>query len=174
MIRGRARQRHRLRPPPLTAKPRAASHGAPRLRSQVAHAVRSLVVGGLFLIALVGCRQGSIVRVRSGYSYQERAIDPRAYTAYIRGRLYEARGDTRRAAEQYNYVILADPDAPEAWVRLGAIHCTADPSSASNAWRKAEQLDPESPQLWLERIRGSRPKWCRACGHSCLSWFKNS
>ena len=125
----------------------------PWLHSRATDGVRRVVMNGLVICASVACTQGTIVRVRSGQSYEERAIDPRAYSAYARGRLYEARGDTTHATEQYNKVLVADPNATEAWVRLGALRCVSDPGSASDAWGKAEHLDPELPQLWLERSR---------------------
>ena len=125
----------------------------PWLRSTAFNGARWVVVNLLISCGSVACTQGTVLRVRSGHAYEERAIDSRAYAAYARGRLYEARGDTKRAAEQYEGVLLADPNAAEAWVRLGALHCVPDPELATNAWLKAEQLDPELPQLWLEKSR---------------------
>ncbi len=102
---------------------------------------------------LLGCMRGSIVRVRSGHSYQEHAIDARAYAAYAKGRLYELAGDSTRAIEQYRRVLSVDPEATAAWVRLGVVYCVTAPKLAQYAWQQAQQLDPESTQLWLERAR---------------------
>jgi hypothetical protein len=107
----------------------------------------------LIVANLLGCVRGSIVRVRAGHSYEEHAIDTRAYAAYAKGRLYELRGDLMHAVEQYQRVLSMDPEATAAWVRLGVIDCVTAPNLAQYAWQQAEQLDPESPQLWLERAR---------------------
>jgi hypothetical protein len=133
-------------------------HSCPLLARLIAGPVLSALprlaaIVPLFMIATVGCGANRVVRIRAGQSYQERPIDSQAYAAFMRARIYEAKGDTVHAALKYEEVLSFDPQAAEAWVRLGKIYCASNVPKASEAWLTAEQLDPESPDLWIQRGR---------------------
>ena len=107
----------------------------------------------LFVASTASCGPSQVVRIRAGQSYEERLIDSRAYAAFMRARMSEAKGDSSRATLQYQEVLSYDPQAVEAWVRIGGINCQNDPTRALDAWQNAERLDAQSPELWLQRAR---------------------
>jgi len=107
----------------------------------------------LFIVWTASCGPSQVVRIRAGQSYEERLIESRAYAAFMRARISEAKGDPSRATVQYGEVLSYDPQAVEAWVRIGSINCLNDPTKALDAWQKAERLDAQSPELWLQRAR---------------------
>lgn len=145
---------------PRTHRPIEARHTASRRRGlyPVTAATMRRLRRRIALVALaaafqMGCSSNQVVRLRAGQTFEERTIDVRAYAAYLRGRIDEARGRTAQAVRQYETAVSLDPGASEAWVRLGAIHCLSAPGLCAGAWQKAEQLEPELPQLWLEKAR---------------------
>src|ERR1700690_783996 len=125
------------------------NHSGPR--ATVRAVTRLALVAFLFVVSTVSCGPDQVIRIRAGQAYEERLIDSRAYAAFMRARVYEAKGDSSHATLQYEQVLSFDPQAVEAWVRLGSIYCASNPTKASSAWRTAEQLDPQSPELWLRR-----------------------
>lgn len=111
-------------------------------------------MGCILFVCLVGaCRPNPIMRVRDGRTFEERAIVPEAYAAFLRGKLFEQEGDKTRAANQYRTVLSKDPEAQQAMVRLGAIYCTESATESTTWFTRAEQLDSESPSVWLERAQ---------------------
>ncbi len=115
--------------------------------------VRRAIALYSLLISTVSCEASRVVRIRAGQSYEERLIDSQAYAAFMRARIYEAKGDAVNATLQYEEVLSFDPQAAEAWVRLGNIYCRRNWAKASEAWQAASRLDPESPDLWVLRAR---------------------
>jgi tetratricopeptide (TPR) repeat protein len=91
------------------------------------------------------------VRVSEGRTIDDRWISPEAYSAFLEGTLYEARGDLKNAELAYEQALTEDPGSAEAWGRLGAVRCKTDPQGAAAAFEKARSLAPEIAGPWRAR-----------------------
>jgi hypothetical protein len=106
---------------------------------------------GLAATALAVACQTTVTRVQNGTAVSGRAIAPKAYAAYLRGRLLEHDGQTQAAEAEYLTTLAYDSKASDAYVRLGVIRCGKNSRTSDQAFAKAEALAPNDVMLWQER-----------------------
>jgi tetratricopeptide (TPR) repeat protein len=88
----------------------------------------------LLSAALLGCSvSGGVTRIADGSREDGRYIDSSAYTAYARGALLEASGDSAGALSAYEAALDADPGSADVLTRIGALHCRVDPRHPARA-----------------------------------------
>ncbi len=105
-------------------------------------------------LSSAGCffSEGSVTRIYSGKTVEERFIAPEAYAHYAQAILEESAGDDHSAEQEYLQALDIDPDSADTWTRLGAVRCRLR-SAFDEAFAEAEDLDREYAPLWRERAR---------------------
>ena len=115
--------------------------------------LRSLLVPGLAALLGACVPQASVERAYDGNVVSGRAVDARAYAAFLRATLAEANGDVATALAGYAEAVALDPAAAEAWSRIGALRCRNDPRDpwADASFSRALALDSNSAAAWSGR-----------------------
>lgn len=113
-------------------------------------------LGGLAVIALVGCAEPSVVRVIDGHEVAGRYISEYAYALYARAAQQEAEGgDLGPALLTLEDAARDDPSSVEIRTRIGAIYCRAagDVAKGEEALGRAQAIDPTYAPLYREQAR---------------------